>query len=71
MQQKWNRNTARGTYNLMQETLYIGRKPIWKNRKENFKLIKSGESRSDVCPLFFSIHRYQIIRQRLCEDSET
>ena len=30
----------------------IGRKPIWKNRKENFELIKSGESRSDVCPLF-------------------
>lgn len=44
---------TRGTYNLTQETLYIGRKPIWKNRKENFELIKSGESRSDVCPLFF------------------
>lgn len=54
MQQKpLIRNTAPGYLQHYMFILYIGRKPIRKNRKENFELIKSGESRSDVCPLFF------------------
>ena len=57
MQQKpLIRNTARGYLQHYMFILYIGRKPIRKKQKRirvNFELIKLGESRSDVCPLFF------------------